>query len=645
MATSLPRPRRLFARAFACIFIVLLLGVHALPSQADGVVHFYYFYDPTCGSCEEVHRQVLEPLLAKYGARIAAEERSIADKANFELMLALEAHYQVAVGSIPEVYIGDKALIGPEEIQAELEQQIEAYLQAGGVALPVDIAPVQVSATSTPPPSGASGSAVVKVMLFWSPTCPHCENTLKNILPLIQQKYGALLEIRTVNIYSAPTQQFWYDVMAAFNIGADSHFVPMLFIGTEVLIGDKVISDTLPELIDTYLAAGSADYPLADKLTDALAPVLPAPQVAGEVLGPPAPIYIAYFYQPVCDECTRAEADLASIMAKYPQVQIRRLNIQDEPALYQYLSSKAGVPEAKQLTAPSLFVGDKYLLGDQVRAPAIEALLTPYLESGSPELWLGYDSSQAAVEKSVIDRFRSFGLLTVVGAGLLGGINPFIFTIMILLVSNLVLNKCKGRTMLATGGAFTLGVFLTYLGVGFGFLKFLAALPFLNAISKWIYAVTALLCLGLAVGSILDVFKAKAGKLNEMSLRLPERLRSLSRRLIREGTGSRLLMLSAFILGVCVSLVELAHADQVYLPTIILMLDIPAGRAQATYYLVLHSVMFILPLIGIFLLAYFDTTSQQFMDGMKKHTTAVKLGTAILFLLLVAWLGYSILST
>ena len=80
------------------------------------------------------------------------------------------------------------------------------------------------------------------------------------------------------------------------------------------------------------------------------------------------------------------------------------------------------------------------------------------------------------------------------------------------------------------------------------------------------------------------------------------------------------------------------------MPTIIFVLGIPAWRTQATLALLLYNVMFILPLIGVFMLVYFGTTSQQLIDWMNKHTAAVKLGTAILFLLLAGWLIYSIVA-
>jgi len=227
---------------------------------------------------------------------------------------------------------------------------------------------------------------------------------------------------------------------------------------------------------------------------------------------------------------------------------------------------------------------------------------------------------------------------------LLDGVNPCAFATMIFLISYLSFRKREGRELLFTGAAFTLGVFLTYLGVGFGFLKFLTALPFLNVIGKWVYGVTALICLALAWGSIADYRKAKEGRLEDMSLKLPERMRGWIKTLIREGSGAKRFVLSSFALGFGVSIVELACTGQVYLPTIIFVLGIPEWRAQASLALVLYNLMFIIPLVVVFLVVYYGTTSQQLIDWMTKHASTVKLGMAALFLVLAGWMAYSVLA-
>ncbi|MBC7260478.1 MAG: hypothetical protein H5T63_00580 [Chloroflexi bacterium] len=355
-------------------------------------------------------------------------------------------------------------------------------------------------------------------------------------------------------------------------------------------------------------------------------------------------VYLVYFYQPGCDLCAKADRDVDYVASRYPQVKVRRLNIREEAAFNQYLCLRAGVPEERHLIAPAVFVGDDYLVGlSQISARALEELIKPYLASGAPELWADWEAGKQVAEDAIVQRFRSLGLLTVVGAGLLDGVNPCAFATMIFLISYLSVRKRQGRELLATGAAFSAGVFLAYLAMGLGLLQFLTSLPILDVIGKWIYGITMLLCLGLAWGSFSDYRKAREGRLEDMSLKLPDYLRGWSRRLIREGSRARNFVLASLFLGVVVSIVELACTGQVYLPTIIFVLGLKEWRARAGLALLVYNVMFILPLVAVFLLVYFGTTSQQLIRWMNRRAATVKLGTAVLFALLAAWLGYSIL--
>ena len=215
---------------------------------------------------------------------------------------------------------------------------------------------------------------------------------------------------------------------------------------------------------------------------------------------------------------------------------------------------------------------------------------------------------------------------------------------MIFLISYLSVRKRQGRELLATGAAFTAGVFVAYLWVGFGFLRFLTSVAILSTVGKSVYGVTLVLCLALAWASFADYRKARQGQLEDMSLKLPDRLRSWIRGFIREGSRARNYVLASLVLGFAVSIVELACTGQVYLPTIIFVLGIPEWRPRAAIALLSYNVMFILPLIAVFLLVYYGTTSQELMDWMTRHTAAVKLGTAVLFVLMAVWLGYGVIS-
>jgi cytochrome c biogenesis protein CcdA len=270
----------------------------------------------------------------------------------------------------------------------------------------------------------------------------------------------------------------------------------------------------------------------------------------------------------------------------------------------------------------------------------VEEALNAYAGNGTTKIWEAYDPSQSGIE----ELFKSMSWAAVVFAGLVDGLNPCAFATLIFFVSYLTLSGRKGREVLAVGTAFTLGVFLAYLVVGLGFYKVLDMLgATLTVISRWVYGLTAVLCLGLAVFSLIDYFKVRKGGTAEMSLKLPEPLRKRINATIRQGRHQTAYVSGAFITGVVVSFLELACTGQVYLPTIIAVSSNPELRTQAIAYLVLYNLMFIIPLIVVFILAFYGTTSKDLVGFMEKHSAAVKLGMTVLFLGLSAWLIFSLL--
>ena len=64
---------------------------------------------------------------------------------------------------------------------------------------------------------------------------------------------------------------------------------------------------------------------------------------------------------------------------------------------------------------------------------------------------------------------------------------------------------------------------------------------------------------------------------------------------------------------------------------------------QAGLYLALYNLMFVLPLVVVFVLAYFGATSQQLGLFIHRRTATVKLATAGLFVLLAVWMVVSLL--
>ena len=350
-------------------------------------------------------------------------------------------------------------------------------------------------------------------------------------------------------------------------------------------------------------------------------------------------IHMAYFSKAGCPVCAQVNDYLEEMQGLYPQLIITEFPIEEEEAkeLSEWLGQRYGVPEEQRLTTPMVFVGKDYLVGrDQVTVENLRALLDEYVTSGAEPTWENFDPEQSGA--SITERFRPFGLLTVVGAGLWDGLNPCAFATIVFFISYLTFLGRKGREILVVGTAFALGVFLTYLFVGLGLLKVLEQLPFLTTLSRWVYGLTALFCLALAVFSFLDYLKARRGEFKEMTLRIPLRLRQRINRVIREGAQAQAFVPVAFVTGFVVSIIELACTGQVYLPTIIFVLGMPEMQGQAFFYLLLYNLAFILPLVAVFGLAYFGTTSEQLGIFINRHTATIKLSTVLMFLVLAGWL-------
>jgi cytochrome c biogenesis protein CcdA/glutaredoxin len=384
----------------------------------------------------------------------------------------------------------------------------------------------------------------------------------------------------------------------------------------------------VPGLANQLVALGSGP-PLA---------ATPAPST-GE--GPA--IHLAYFSKAGCPVCAKVDTYLEELQQLCPQVVLTEFPIEEEDSkvLSEWLGQRYGVPEEKRLTTPAVFVGSDYLVGrDQVTLENLRTLLDRYVDSGAEATWTGFDAARS--EASIFERFRSFGALTVAGAGLLDGLNPCAFATIVFFVSYLAFLERKGREILAVGGAFALGVFLTYLLVGLGMLSILEQLTFLTTLRPWVYGVTAALCVILAAYSFLDYRKARGGDFKAMALRIPLRLRQRINRTVRSGAKAQAFVPVAFVTGFAISLLELACTGQVYLPTILFVMGRPEMQGQAFLYLLLYNLAFILPLIVVFGLAYFGTTSEQLGLFVHRRTAAIKLATAFLFVILAGWLIYGL---
>jgi len=500
----------------ALVFLLILsVALSITTSAEEPVVHVLFFHSPDCAHCENVAQEVLPVLQEKFASQLKIEHLDISDPTIYQALLDLEKVYEVPPdqAAIPEVFIGRHVLIGETIIRETLESLIEEYLAEGGTE-PIPLS--EASPSASPVPTALSGEdrlpeeecrwcrrpeskepPVVYIYYFYDRLCDECLGMKARVLDPLAEHYGAHLVIEARDIEGSASN---YQLMRSLERlhGLESGDMPEIFIGDEVLLGEASIRQDLAALIEKYGQQGGVALPQPGE--EPTATTIPTQKDT-------PPIHLAYFHQAGCVECDRVQYDLRFLQDSYPQLRVAMFDVREEAALAEWLGERAGLPQEKRLTAPALFIGNEALVGEALNIAALEALVAQHATSGADAIWEEWSADENDGASSIAERFRSFGLMTVVAAGLIDGVNPCAFATIIVFVSYMALTGRKGKEIISVGVAFTTGVFLAYMAVGVGLYKILEALPIISVLGRWLYGLTALLCVPkICVSSCLNVY-------------------------------------------------------------------------------------------------------------------------------------------
>ena len=130
---------------------------------------------------------------------------------------------------------------------------------------------------------------LVRAVLFYSPSCPHCHEVISNDLPPLEKRYGEQLQILGVNVREPGGQALYQAAIEHFHIPHDRQGVPTLIVGDEVLVGSDEIPARFPELIEASLGTGGMDWPPIPGLMQAMATTQAAADAGGSVPPSQAP--------------------------------------------------------------------------------------------------------------------------------------------------------------------------------------------------------------------------------------------------------------------------------------------------------------------------------------------------------------------
>ena len=481
------------------------------------------------------------------------------------------------------------------------------------------------------PMRGNSQQAAIQIYLFYAVDCPDCQGILQKFVPELKSSYP-FLDIQTFDIANPSYYEALSRLEEKFNRRGNE--LPVLFIGDHLLSGQKEITERLDPLILEYQMKGGITS----------LPPLEIPSTAT----PPEkafPVDLAYFYQKGCQKCDRAGYLLNYLIKKYPSLKVKEIDLStpDGKRLNETLSNRLSLPAEKRLIAPSIFIGKECLLPEEITESRLEALIQKYERVETQPLLEVEKGEARRAEETMIDRFKSLGTLNVILAGFINGCNPCAFATLIFFISYLTMVGRKRREILGVGMGFSATVFVTYLLIGFGILSFIQRLSFLPLFSRIVYLITLAFALVLGGYGLYDYILLKRGRSSEMKLQLPDFLKKRIHKTIRKESQSTRHLLAAVVAGFIISFLEFACTGQVYLPTILFVINTPSLRASAVSYLLLYNFMFILPLLIIFGIVYWGVTSEQLAFFLQKRAATIKLFTALFFFFLAGILIVSLL--
>lgn len=279
-------------------------------------------------------------------------------------------------------------------------------------------------------------------------------------------------------------------------------------------------------------------------------------------------------------------------------------------------SSAATLSVSLKAMLPGEFSKHVQILCDDPESPVINI----------PVTGMAVESKTAAVSH--------WTLPTVVLAGIVDGFNPCSFAIMISLAGILAIGGRKRKARIIGGLSFCIGTFVTYMLMGLGLMQALKALEGLRIVHDVVMVLLAFALFVLSFLSFRDAARfRKIPVFSVVTLKLPEGVKMLIRKIAMESWSGPAVALAGFGCAFLVTLLDALCTGQVYVPVLALISREP-GAWRSFALLALYNLAFIVPLVGVFVLASKTTDAFQMAKWSSRNVIPAKIALGFLFALL-----------
>lgn len=347
---------------------------------------------------------------------------------------------------------------------------------------------------------------------------------------------------------------------------------------------------------------------------------------------------LVYFYINVCKSCNEAEKNLNELSKiikdngkdMTPIVRMYDVgNSNGYDLLLRYIDYYK-IPKEKG-NVPLLFVGNKYFQGKDDIEKGLKDLISE--STNIPETPLL--SSLTINSKAIVEqKFSKVNGIGVFFTGLVNGFNPCSLSMLLFFLSVLIARK--GR-IIGIGLVFCIGKFITYLALGTVMYKLLSTIN-MEVYSTVIKIVMGAIILTIIIFNLRDYLAARKEKYEKIRMQLPKVLRKRNHNWIKKLEslkGERIIILLSFLLGALIAVGEFLCTGQLYLATILYILqNNPVMNFKAFIYLLIYDLAFILPLIAVIIAVNKGKEIFDISELFREKLAAIKLITVIAFLVL-----------
>jgi len=344
-----------------------------------------------------------------------------------------------------------------------------------------------------------------------------------------------------------------------------------------------------------------------------------------------APVEVDFFFELGCEDCERIEAELLpKVEERFGDACLIRSHDIGIETNFLYLLQLENAIGHMGPDRGYLIANKQFLFGPDPSHEKVLSLISELLEQGAAPA-----SADANSEGLAEERFGGFTVGAVLIAGLLDGLNPCAISTLVFFMSLLAVSKVRNRQLVLLGVSFCVASFLTYLALGFGLLRVLhlfAGFKMVRAAIEW--GMVAVLIV-LAVLSFRDAVRfRKSRDAHDVTLQLSDGMKKRIHGVMRRGLGTGHLILGGLFIGAAVTALESVCTGQVYVPTLVLILKDNAAQVRAWALLLLYNLLFIVPLVVVFIAVYCGLCTETLLDWSRKNVVVSKLCLGVFFVLM-----------